>query len=140
VELQADVNLTENTALKAAYTHNRSRQDITDTQTIRTPLLPNNQVSLWVSHRFDLPNAQKLTVAGGARYNGATEDQRYYPGERISGYTLLDLMVRYDINRNWGLQVNARNLTDKKYVSGCDFYCYYGGGRTLDVQLQYQWR
>ena len=37
---------------------------------------------------------------------------------------LLDLMVRYDISREWALQLNARNLTDKTYVSGCDFYCY----------------
>ena len=49
-------------------------------------------------------------------------------------------MVRYDITRNWALQFNARNLTNKKYVSGCDFYCYYGGGRTLDLQLQYRWQ
>ena len=140
IELEADVKLTSNTALKVAYTHNRSRQDISTTQTVRTPLLPKNQVSLWASHRFDLANAQKLTVAGGLRYNGATEDQRYYPGEKVPSFTLADLMVRYDITRNWALQFNARNLTNKKYVSGCDFYCYYGGGRTLDLQLQYRWQ
>ncbi|MBV2182284.1 MAG: TonB-dependent receptor, partial [Castellaniella sp.] len=47
---------------------------------------------------------------------------------------------RYRIDRNWAVQLNARNLTDKTYVSGCDFYCYYGGERTIDMQLQYQWR
>lgn len=140
IELQADLKLTRATSLKAAYTHNDSRQDITATQTVRTPLLPNDQASLWVSHRFDLAGAQKLTVAAGARYNGSVEDQRYHPGIGISSYTLLDLMLRYDIDRNWALQVNARNLSDKTYVSGCDFYCYYGGRRTVDAQLRYQWR
>jgi iron complex outermembrane receptor protein len=47
-------------------------------------------------------------------------------------------MMRYEIDRNWALQLNSRNLADKTYVSGCDFYCYYGGGRTIDLQLQYR--
>ncbi|THF66671.1 TonB-dependent siderophore receptor [Pseudothauera nasutitermitis] len=140
VELQGDFKVTPNTTVKASYTRNNSRQDITDTLTVRTPLLPKHQASLWVSHRFDLPNSQGLTVAAGARYNGSTEDQRYYPGERIPSYTLFDLLARYQIDRDWALQLNARNLTDKTYVSGCDFYCYYGGERTVDLQLQYQWR
>lgn len=140
IELQGDFKLGTNTRIKAAYTHNNSRQDVTATQTLRTPLIPDNQASLWVSHAFALANSQKLTVAAGARYNGSTEDQRYTPGTRISGYTLLDLMVRYDISREWALQFNARNLTDKTYVSGCDFYCYYGGARTVDLQLQYKWK
>ncbi|MFE1571838.1 TonB-dependent siderophore receptor [Comamonas odontotermitis] len=140
IELQGDFKLGTNTRIKAAYTHNNSRQDVTATQTVRTPLIPDNQASLWVSHAFALANSQKLTVAAGARYNGSTEDQRYTPGTRISGYTLLDLMVRYDISREWALQFNARNLTDKTYVSGCDFYCYYGGARTVDLQLQYKWK
>jgi len=138
-ELQGNFNITPNTAVKASYTLNHSRQDITAEQTVRTPLIPQHQASLWVSHRFNLQNSQHLTVAAGARYNGSTEDERYYPGERIASHTLLDLMARYQINREWGLQLNARNLTDKTYVSGCDFYCYYGGGRTVDLQLQYQW-
>src|SRR5690606_12491998 len=139
VEVQADFNVTPATAIRAAYTHNHSRQDISDTQTIRTPLIPRHQASLWVSHRFQMPNSRPLTVAAGARYNGSTEDERYYPGERIPSHTLFDLMMNYEINAEWALQLNARNLTDKTYVSGCDFYCYYGGGRTVDVQLRYQW-
>ena len=139
VELQGDFNITPATAIKVSYTHNHSRQDISDAQTVRTPLIPKHQASLWVSHRFNLQNSSELTVAAGARYNGATEDQLYYPGERIGSHTLLDLMMRYQVDRHWGLQLNARNLTDKTYVSGCDFYCYYGGGRTIDLQLQYQW-
>ncbi|MGB6104438.1 MAG: TonB-dependent siderophore receptor [Pusillimonas sp.] len=139
VELQGDFNLTSNTALKVSYTHNHSRQDISADQTVRTPLIPKHQASLWVSHRFSLPNSNPLTVAAGVRYNGSTEDERYYPGETISSHTLVDMMMNYKFNHSWALQLNARNLTDKTYVAGCDFYCYYGGGRTVDLQLQYQW-
>lgn len=139
VEIQGDFNITPDTAVKASYTHNHSRQDINTDLTIRAPLIPKHQASLWVSHRFHLPNSSKLTVAAGVRYNGSTEDERYFPGEEISSFTLLDMMARYEMNREWSLQLNARNLTDKTYVSGCDFYCYYGGGRTVDLQLRYQW-
>ena len=139
MELQGDLNLTENTALKLAYTYNHSRQDIAAGETIRTPLIPKHQASLWLSHQFQLPSAGRLTVAAGARYTGSTVDERYYPGEQVPAFTLLDMMARYEVNRNWALQLNARNLTDKTYVAACDFYCYYGGGRTVDLQLQYQW-
>jgi len=139
VEVQGDFNITPETAVKVSYTHNRSRQDIAAGETIRTPLIPKHQASLWVSHRFTLPDSSHLTVAAGARYNGSTVDERYYPGEEIPSFTLLDMMMRYQVNRSWALQLNARNLTDKTYVAACDFYCYYGGGRTVDLQLQYQW-
>src|SRR5690606_31163482 len=93
VEIQGDFNITPDTAVRASYTHNHSRQDISADQTVRTPLIPKHQASLWVSHRFTLPNSGKLTVAAGARYNGSTEDERYYPGEKISSHTLLDMMA-----------------------------------------------
>lgn len=140
VELQGDFDLTPATRLRVSYTYNHSRQDVNGGQTVRTPLIPRHQASLWLSHRLGLPNGGALTLAAGARYNGPTEDQQYYPGETIPGYTLFDLMARYQIDRNWAVQLNARNLADKTYVSGCDFYCYYGGERTIDMQLQYQWR
>ncbi|MFT3801165.1 MAG: TonB-dependent siderophore receptor [Burkholderiaceae bacterium] len=140
LELQGDFNLTPNTALRATYTHNHSRQDISNDQTIRTPLIPKHQASVWLRHRLEVPGGNALTIAAGARYNGSTEDQRYYAGERIPSYTLLDLMMRYELTREVALQLNARNLSNKTFVSGCDFYCYYGSGRTIDLQLKYAWR
>ncbi|MER1939370.1 TonB-dependent siderophore receptor [Castellaniella sp. FW104-16D08] len=140
VELQGDFRIGPSTAVKVAYTYNHSRQDIDGGKTIRTPLIPRNQASLWVSHQLNLPHGSGLTVAAGVRYNGPTEDQHYYSGITIPGYTIFDMMARYQIDRRWALQINARNLTDKTYVSGCDFYCYYGSGRVVDAQLQYQWK
>jgi iron complex outermembrane receptor protein len=49
-------------------------------------------------------------------------------------------MSRCEIDRDWALQPNSRNLADKTCVSGCGFYCYYGGGRTVELQLQYRWQ
>lgn len=140
VELQGNFHITPRTGMRISYTYNHARQDISETQTIRTPLIPRHQASLWVDHRFDLPKGGALTVGAGARYNGPTEDQQYNRGAIVPSYTLFDLMARYQIDRNWSVQMNARNLTNRTYVSGCDAYCYYGGERTIDMQLQYQWR
>jgi iron complex outermembrane receptor protein len=138
-ELQGDFKVLRNTAIKASYTHNDSNQDVSLTRNVRTPLIPNNQASVWVNQHVPLSGANSGLTAGlGVRYNGSTVDEVYYPGREVPSYTLLDLMLRYDINRQWAVQFNARNLTDKTYLSGCDFYCYYGGSRTLDLQLQYR--
>src|SRR3546814_20613746 len=90
VELQGDFNITPNTAIKVSYTHNHSRQDISANETVRTPLIPKHQASLWVSHRFILPNSNPLTVAAGLRYNGPTEDERHSTGETITSQTLIN--------------------------------------------------
>ncbi|HUH39900.1 MAG TPA: TonB-dependent siderophore receptor, partial [Castellaniella sp.] len=113
VELQGDFRITPSTGMKVSYTYNHSRQDINDGLTIRTPMIPRNQASLWIDHRFGLPNGGALTVGAGARYNGPTEDQQYNRGLTVPSYTLFDLMARYQIDRSWSLQLNARNLTDK---------------------------
>ena len=140
VEVQADLQVAPATFVRAAYTHNRSRVDIGADETIRTPLVPNDQASLWVTHTLNLARLNGLTVGAGVRYNGSTEDQRYSPGEKIKSFALFDLLVRYPLTRDLSLQLNGRNLPDKTYVSGCDFYCYYGGRRTIDLQLRYQWQ
>lgn len=137
IEWQGDFKVLRDTAIKASYTHNDSEQDLSATRTVRTPMIPRQQASLWVNQRFALP-AGGLTAGLGVRYNGSTVDEATFPGRKVASYTLLDLMLRYDIDRSWSLQLNARNLTDKTYLSGCDFYCYYGGNRTVDLQLQYR--
>jgi len=138
IEVSTDLRIGKATNLKLAYTHNNARQDVSSDQTVRVPLIPKNQFSAWVSHRLVLPSSQALTVAAGIRYNGSTVDERYYPDEKVGSFTLVDLMGLYEINRNWSVQLNVRNLTDKNYISGCDFYCYYGRGRTVDMQVKYQ--
>ena len=48
-------------------------------------------------------------------------------------------MASYDINDNWTAQVNVNNLTDEEYISGCDFYCYYGESRSIIGSVKYRW-
>lgn len=64
-----------------------------------------------------------LTVGGGVRHismqkrqiNNAVTATTSMP--EIDGYTVFDAMAVYDINKNFALQLNLYNLTDKFYVA-----------------------
>lgn len=135
IELQADLNLTKQLSVLASYTHNNSRQDLTTEKSITTALVPDNMASFWAKYKF----TPALSAALGVRYIGSTVDEKAYPNHKIPAYTLLDAMMQYQLSSQWQLQVNARNLTDKTYVSGCDFYCYYGAPRSVEAKLTYRW-
>ncbi|KGQ70844.1 hypothetical protein OA57_03835 [Chelonobacter oris] len=138
IEVQADLNLTDNWSMSAAYTHNHSRQDLSTTTTIRTPMVAKHTASLWTSYRLQ-GILDGLTVGTGVRYVGSTTDDQYYAGYNVPSYTVWDAMAQYQFDSNWQLQVNATNLTNKKYLSGCSFYCYYGAERLVNATLSYKW-
>jgi iron complex outermembrane receptor protein len=135
VELQADVNVTKQLSVLATYTHNNSRQDLKTFETIDTPMVPKDMASVWAKYKF----TPALQAALGVRYTGSSSDQQYNKGYTLDSFTLLDAMVQYQLSNNWQLQVNARNLTDKTYVSACNFWCYYGPARSVEAQLSYRW-
>ncbi|SDK57360.1 iron complex outermembrane recepter protein [Methylophilus rhizosphaerae] len=140
IELQSDWLLSDSVSARVSYTRNNAEQDLSVTQTVRAPLIPDNQAAVKISYKrlqSDILNGLKLTF--GIRYNGSTEDQRYYPGQKVPSYTLVDAMASYPVSQHWNLQVNATNLFNKEYLSACDFYCYYGTSRTVDAQLSYLW-
>ena len=139
IELQSDLYLARNLTARLSLTHNNADQDIGTNRTVRAALIPNNQAAARVSylHTGNYLNGLKLGL--GVRYNGSTEDQRYYPGEKVASYTLVDATASYPLSDHWNLQLNATNLLDKEYLSACDFYCYWGTSRTVDAQLSYVW-
>lgn len=140
IELQSDWLFSESVSARVSYTRNNAEQDLSVTQTVRAPLIPDNQAAVKISYKHlqsEILNGLKLTL--GIRYNGSTEDERYYPGQKVSSYTLVDAMASYPVSQHWNLQVNATNLFNKEYLSACDFYCYYGTSRTIDAQLSYLW-
>ena len=52
--------------------------------------------------------------------------------------TLVDLVARYSYGKNWEAQLNVNNLTNRRYLSGCDYYCYYGAGRSVVGKVTYK--
>ena len=140
IELQADLELTNNLSTQLAYTHNDSKQDLDGGKTIRSPLIPNDQIAAKFSYLFtDSTFLNGLRLGAGVRYVGSTNDEQYYPNNKVDAYTLVDAMASYPLNTQLDVQINATNLTDKKYVSACSFYCYYGVGRQIDLRVNYKW-
>ncbi|MBP6345654.1 MAG: TonB-dependent siderophore receptor [Neisseriaceae bacterium] len=139
VELQADVALNDEWATTVSYTYNDATQDLSAKQTIRAPMVARHMAAAQIRYTPQQGVLRGLSLATGLRYVGSTTDEANYPGEKVPSYTLWDAMAHYQMNRNWSLQVNARNLTDKEYVSACSFYCYYGAGRSVEGKLSYKW-
>lgn len=140
VELQSDLRISDSVSARVSYTRNNAEQDLSTTRTVRAPLIPDNQAAVRVTYKHvqsEILNGLKLSL--GVRYNGSTEDEANYPGFKVASYTLVDAMASYPVSQNWNLQMNATNLFNKEYLSACDFYCYYGTSRTVDVQLSYLW-
>ncbi|WP_110649580.1 TonB-dependent siderophore receptor [Salinicola peritrichatus] len=141
IELEGVGYLTDALRFTASYTYTDTRVDINDTtlKDQRAPLIPYHMASAWLDydmHRF----VDGLSVGGGLRYMGESANSADASANyTVPSYTLVDAMVRYDIDSNWTVQVNAKNLTDKEYLSGCDFYCYYGASRSVIGSLKYRW-
>lgn len=139
VELQSDLFFNENWSARLSYTHNNADQEVSTERSLRAPLIPDNQAAAKLDYRHTKGSLNGLKVGLGVRYNGSTEDQSNYPGETVASYTLVDATASYPISQHWNLQLNATNLLNKEYLSGCDFYCYWGTSRTIDAQLSYFW-
>ncbi|MCG6310298.1 TonB-dependent receptor, partial [Vibrio alginolyticus] len=57
----------------------------------------------------------------------------------VPSVTLWDASVTYDITSQWQAQLNVNNILDKEFVSGCDYWCYYGQSRSVMLNANYRW-
>ena len=81
---------------------------------------PKVTATLWSTYKLPMG----LTFGGGVRYidtqarstsNAAITPTSFFP--KIPAYTVFDAMVAYEVNRNFSLQLNVYNLTNKFYVA-----------------------
>ncbi|MFC0323056.1 TonB-dependent siderophore receptor [Gallibacterium melopsittaci] len=139
IEVQADVNVLQNWNVSLAYTYLKS---ITRTNTgdVRNPLLPKHTFAAKTDYTFDKGMLNGLTVGAGVRYIGksVTAQGSLYSGREVPSATLVDLMARYQFTPNWSTQLNVENVGNRRYLAGCDYYCYYGAGRNINATLTYK--
>jgi len=139
IELEAVAEVLPNTNLKAAYSWT-PEADVTDSANPseigkRSFNYAEHQFSLWSDYTFGFG----LKLGAGARYTGSTYGANEEAPAKIPDYTLLDALIGYEIGP-WELAVNARNLTDKEYLSNCnDSECYYGETRSVIGTVNYHW-
>jgi len=144
VELETQAQINSNLNVIASYAYIDAEVASTDVVRAteffrfkkgnRTAGQPKNALSVWMDYR--LPAVPGLTLGGGLRYYDDTTN--FNNDVTVSSYTLTDFSARYDIE-DWRLALNIRNLTDKEYVSGCTYACWYGEGRSATATLSYIW-
>lgn len=100
---------------------------------------PRQMASLWADWTWRTGPLEGFGMGAGVRYQssaaGASDNSL-----KIPSYTVYDAGLHYEMP-NWRFALNAANLFDKQYVSGCQSYgvCMYGNGRTVVASVKYYW-
>ncbi|MCR4537709.1 TonB-dependent siderophore receptor [Pseudomonas sp. 18.1.10] len=147
-EVEINSNITPNLNLTAAYTYTDARitKDTAGSLVEGNQMtgVPRNQASVWGKYRFLEGQLKGLSLGGGVRYFDSaysyTKPTLY--GKLDPGsVTLVDAAIGYQIDTHWSVDLNAKNLFDKEYVSGCNDAgrCYWGDSRTLLGTVSYNW-
>jgi len=87
----------------------------------------------------EMPGLPALKVGGALRYQSviSTEDEGAHI--RQGGYTVLDLMAKYDFSQQLSLAVNLDNVTDKKYLTSLYWtQAYYAAPRHVSATLRWK--
>lgn len=139
IELQADVNLTANWNATLAYTYLKSIKR-TSTGDERNPLLPKHSLALKTDYTFANALLNGLSLGAGVRYIGksVTQNGSLYSGASVPSATVVDLMARYQFTPSWFVQLNVENVGNRRYLAGCDYYCYYGAERNINASVSYK--
>ncbi|MGI6246359.1 MAG: TonB-dependent siderophore receptor [Pseudochelatococcus sp.] len=160
VEVEARANLLEGLDIIGAYTFIDAKitKDNNPATRGRTPVgVPRHTASLWGHYTFSEGPLRGLSLGAGVRYIGVTmgDSTGWYSAAgfpvvrgNVPAYTLVDAVLSYDFGaqseklKGVSLAVNANNLFDKEYVSGCyavNQGCVYGPRRTIVGTLSYRW-
>ncbi|MGR6981282.1 hypothetical protein ACUHGC_07745 [Testudinibacter sp. P27/CKL/0425] len=58
--------------------------------------------------------------------------------QKVPSATVVDLFASYRFTDNLEMRVNIDNLVNRKYLAGCDTYCYYAEGISAVGNLSYK--
>lgn len=140
VEAQISGEINRNWSANLAYSYLKSvRKGSNGAADTRNPLLPKQSVALMGAYRFD-DKLDGLTLGLGLRHarGSVTANGSLYSAQTVPAYTIWDFVGQYQFNNRWLAQLNIDNIGDKRYLAGCDYYCYYGAGRNVKASLSYR--
>ncbi|EGR1561762.1 TonB-dependent siderophore receptor [Vibrio alginolyticus] len=139
IELESTAQLTDDLKLMASYTYTKAKTDESFGQGKKqAALIPEHQASAWVDYSaYSL--IPGLNISTGVRYVGESKDNPKSSNLTVPSVTLWDASVTYDITSQWQAQLNVNNILDKEFVSGCDYWCYYGQSRSVMLNANYRW-
>ncbi|TCJ98570.1 iron complex outermembrane receptor protein [Volucribacter psittacicida] len=133
IEFELRANITERLNALFAYTYLNSVERKTGA---RTALTPKHTLASRLAYQF----TPDFNAGIGLRYigNSVTATGSLYSGAKVPSATLVDLFASYNISPQWQARVNIDNLGNRKYLAGCDYYCYYGEGISGVASLSYK--
>lgn len=140
LELEAKAALTNYLTMVASYAYTDARvtrSEVAAEIGRRSEDTPYHQASLWMTYDLAELGLDGLSIGGGVRYKGTTKASGI--DRSVPGYALVDALVRYEVNENVSLSLNATNLLGKDYAY-CEFAnCRYGDGREVMASMRVRW-
>ena len=136
-EIELNGKPTEQLNIFLSYTHNDAEDaDGTD----YAPYLPESMVK--ASALYEV--TETLTLGINANWQSEMSNPGAGPNAETfvqDSYSVVNLMARYRLSRDWELMANVNNVFDEKYFSSIDFYNqgYFGAPRNAQVSVKYSW-
>jgi len=141
LELGVAGSITPQWDVWAGYTYldpkmTKYRSGTTDYSGKRMKFIPKQSASLWTTYKV-LP---AFTLGGGVTVMGmryADDANRY----ELPSYQRYDLMAKYEINKNFALQLNVNNVTDTELYDSSHVGLFYnvGPGRSYMLTASYRY-
>lgn len=141
LELEARMALTRALSLTAAYNYTDARTIADNDPALvgrRTEGVPRHTASLWVDYKLAALGLERARVGAGVRYVGPLATASSASVRETAGYTLIDLLLSYQLDAHWLASLKVQNLADKRYLH-CASTCRYGDLRTVTATLGYRW-
>lgn len=140
IELGAEGSITSKWNIWAGYTYmdpkvlNNYNRDGKSLAGKRMQFIPKQTATLWTTYQLD----PKWTVGGGVTYTG----MRYVDAEnkyQLPSNTVVDAMVKYQVNKQFDLQLNVNNLTNTRIwdASHEGLFANVGHGRSIMLNASY---
>ena len=101
---------------------------------------PDEMLKLYTTYRF-AGNWDGFTISGGVNWRGGIYSETANPvtelPERLTqgSFSLVSLMLRYDVSADLALQLNVDNALDETYFSQVGFFDQLEFGRPRDISL-----
>jgi len=141
LELGVSGSITPRWDVWAGYTYldpemTKYRSGSTDYSGNRMKFIPKQSGSVWTTYKV-IP---QLTLGGGVTVMGMryANDANTY---ELPSYRRVDLMAKYEINKNFTLQLNANNITNTELYDSSHVGLFYnvGPGRSYMLTASYRY-
>lgn len=133
IELELNGKLAEGWQIGTGYAYAKSKDENGQRTLTRLPL---HSLKLFSTYR--LPGVwNKLTLGGGINWQSAIRSAST-PDYRQGGVALINLMARYEVDKNLSLTLHVNNALDKQYLSTVsNNYGTFGAPRNFMASMKY---